>query len=422
MVLMVLGLAKTDRSPALCGEGLCRICVLAADDQPRSWCAVCCQHPLPRVSRALVGLGCGTENDALRLRGGARDWGQTRKARSEPTKGKDERPKDAGAKKKHRNMERNTKSPFAPATRKMSNGEDNRTGRRDENVHFQIPAPKATVLDVGWQLMDDVDTLCGHEKEERQDNEIRVRSNGQPDGGEKEAVQEKNEYGGDSVVRLKGQQEEREGSSLEGIQNKDSQSSGMFQIVEEVQDGRVCESREEQGQVIEGGKDESTEASEEEEVQEGEEGLNEEVEHEEWKPWREQKWPLDLNGILALYHCMNESLGVEMGEYQLSELVRIEDSARVHYAPPKAEPQIVLLNQTLARAKAAAAAAQEPEIVEESAEDCTHKVLVQQRAAANEGVVVRLWGPWSMGIPLSLSRSLVFSLFLSLSLSLFLSV
>ena len=107
---------------------------------------------------------------------------------------------------------------------------------------------------------------------------------------------------------------------------------------------------------------------------------------------------------------MNESLGIEMGEYQLSELVLIEDSARVHYAPPKAEPQIVLLNQTLARAKAAAAAAQEPEIVEESAEDCTDKVLVQQRAAANEGVVVRLWGPWSMGIPLSLSRSLSVSL------------
>jgi hypothetical protein len=276
-----------------------------------------------------------------------------------------------------------------------------------------MPAPKATVLDVGWQLMDDADTQCGHEKEEGQDNETRVRSNGQPDRGEKEAEQEKNESGGDSVMRLKGQQEEREGSSLEGIQNKDSQSSGMFQIVDEVQDGRVCESREEQGQVIEGGQDESTEASkegEEEEVQEGEDGLKEELEHEEWKPWREQKWPLDLNGILALYHCMNESLGIEMGEYQLSELVLIEDSARVHYAPPKAEPQIVLLNQTLARAKAAAAAAQEPEIVEESAEDCTDKVLVQQRAAANEGVVVRLWGPWSMGIPLSLSRSLSVSL------------
>ena len=42
-----------------------------------------------------------------------------------------------------------------------------------------------------------------------------------------------------------------------------------------------------------------------------------------WRTWQDQKWPLDLNGILALYHSMNETLALEMGEYQLSSVVKI---------------------------------------------------------------------------------------------------
>ena len=42
------------------------------------------------------------------------------------------------------------------------------------------------------------------------------------------------------------------------------------------------------------------------------------------RTWRDQNWPLDLNGVLALYHHLNETLMLEAGEYQLSSLVWIE--------------------------------------------------------------------------------------------------
>ena len=117
---------------------------------------------------------------------------------------------------------------------------------------------------------------------------------------------------------------------------------------------------------------------------------------EPFRPWREQRWPLDLNAVLRLYNSINETLSLEPGEYQLDALVRVEDVARIDHAPPPDDELRRLVNESVAKARVAAAASAEAEIVEEVAQN-GETVLVHQRVASSAGVVIKLWGPWSMG-------------------------
>jgi hypothetical protein len=113
------------------------------------------------------------------------------------------------------------------------------------------------------------------------------------------------------------------------------------------------------------------------------------------RTWRDQNWPLDLNGVLALYHHLNETLMLEAGEYQLSSLVWIEKSARIGYAPPEDANSSRLITESVKEATAMARA--EKQYVQENDGGEEGSKIVQQQMVASEGIVVRLWGAWSMG-------------------------
>ena len=117
------------------------------------------------------------------------------------------------------------------------------------------------------------------------------------------------------------------------------------------------------------------------------------------KTWHDHRWPLDLNGVLMLYHQMNETLMLQAGEYQLSSLVRIEETARIDYAPPQDASTSRLVNETIKKAVAEAVATAKTETVhmQDSDGGQTGSTCLRRRMAASEGIVVRLWGAWSMG-------------------------
>ena len=174
--------------------------------------------------------------------------------------------------------------------------------------------------------------------------------------------------------------ESEDGAVLEGA-SESEEGYDALRVVDEVVDGRHGGAEDEDS--AEGGAEDA----------EGAEGASEE---EEFKPWREQRWPLDLNAVLKLYNSMNETLSLETGEYQLDALVRVEGTARIDYAQPADDARLQRVNESVTKAQVAAAASAEAEIVEEVALT-GEKMLVQQRVASSAGVVVRLWGPRSMG-------------------------
>lgn len=129
----------------------------------------------------------------------------------------------------------------------------------------------------------------------------------------------------------------------------------------------------------------------------GGEGGNRGDDDDDKTTWREHRWPLDLNGVLAMYNHLNETLMLEVGEYQLSSLVRIDETAHISYSPPETINASRLVNETVNKVVAEALASAETEIVQESDDKQTGSTFLQQRMVASEGIVVRLWGAWSMG-------------------------
>ena len=117
------------------------------------------------------------------------------------------------------------------------------------------------------------------------------------------------------------------------------------------------------------------------------------------KTWHDHRWPLDLNGVLLLYHQMNETLMLQAGEYQLSSLVRIEETARIGYAPPQDASTSRFVNETIRKAVAEAVATAKTETVHMQDGDGGQagSTILRRRMAASEGIVVRVWGAWSMG-------------------------
>ena len=275
----------------------------------------------------------------------------------------------------------------SPFTHSRANGERQRRGER---FLGERPAHDASVIScVVEDEGGDVEPQFGDEGEPTGGLAPPVKrrrwSNGRTDVGHG-----KNAGPGEDSTRPRedrdedGEADENEDAAvLEGV-SESEEGYDALRVVDEVVDGRH-----ENG---EGGAEEDSAEGGAEDA-EGAEGASEE---EEFKPWREQRWPLDLNAVLKLYNSMNETLSLEAGEYQLDALVRVEGAARIDYAQPADDAHLQRVNESVTKAQVAAAASAKAEIVEEVALT-GEKILVQQRVASSEGVVVRLWGPWSMG-------------------------